>query len=307
MTKDHSAMKAMYKILTVAVVTLTIAGSARAQNADLVLGARPAGLGGAFAAVADDANAVYWNPAGLGRLDHREVSVMHWLFSDISQVMVDQAAFAQPLGSGAIGLSWVRQGAELEQGIDKTTSTMSVNSFMVAFGMPLGERVALGVTLNRTLVTSIAPTDGELAFDGGLMIKPLLDQPWTIGVTAKNVGGERVLPPYYALGSAYRFQWPTRHLLLTASMHTQENDQGIKLFSAANGEDLSFKYSGGVEFSQSFDEFAFALRGGINSRTYAAGLGLSWRMVVVDYAFVIMREDTIGDSHKFGLTYVFGR
>ncbi len=300
-------MKAMYKILTVAVAFLTVAGPAAAQNADLVLGARPAGLGGAFEAIADGADAVYWNPAGLGRLDHREVSVMHWLFSDVSQVMVDHAAFAQPLGSGAIGLSWIRQGAELEQGIDRSTSTMAVNSFLVAFGMPLGERVALGVTLNRTIVTSIAPTNGELAFDGGLMIKPLLDQNWTIGVVAKNVGGEQVLPPYYALGTAYRFQWETRHLLLTASMHTQENDQGIKVLSVANGQDLSFKYGGGLEFSQSFDDFAFALRGGINARTYAAGLGLSWRMVAVDYAFVMMREDTIGDSHKFGLTYVFGR
>ncbi len=28
-------------------------------------GARPMGMGGAFTAVADDANAPYWNPAGL--------------------------------------------------------------------------------------------------------------------------------------------------------------------------------------------------------------------------------------------------
>lgn len=299
MTKDNSAMKAMYKILTVAVVLLTVAGPAAAQNADLVLGARPQGLGGAFVAIADDANAVYWNPAGLGRLDHREATFMHWMFSEISQVTVDYAAFAQPLGSGAIGLSWTRQGAELEQGIDRDKSTMAVNSFLVSFGMPLGERVALGVTFNRTLVTSTAPTNGEVAFDGGLLIKPLLDQNWTIGVVAKNVGGEQVLPPYYLLGSAYRFQWPTRHLLLTADVHTQENIRGT--------EDYSFKYGGGLEFGQSFDDFAFALRGGINSRTYAAGLGLSWRMVQVDYAFVMMREETIGDSHKFGLTYVFGR
>ena len=31
-------------------------------------GARPLGMGGAFTAVADDANAIFWNAAGLGRL-----------------------------------------------------------------------------------------------------------------------------------------------------------------------------------------------------------------------------------------------
>jgi hypothetical protein len=292
-------MKAMYKILTVAIVTLTIAGPARAQTADLVLGARPQGLGGAFTAVADDANAVYWNPAGLGRLENGEITFMHWMFSDISQVTVDHAAFAQPLGSGAIGLSWTRQGAELEQGLEREKSTMAVNTFLVSFGLPVGERVSLGVTLNRTLVTSNAPTNGEVAFDGGLLVKPLLDEPWTVGITAKNVGGEQVLPPYYAVGTAYRFEWPNRHLLLSVDAHSQEDIRGT--------EDFSVKYGAGLEFGQRFDDFGLALRGGINSRTFAAGLGLGWRMLAVDYAFVIMREDTIGDSHKVAITYVFGR
>jgi hypothetical protein len=46
---------------------LGIAGSARAAAAQSfeVLGTRAAGMGGAFVGVADDASAVYWNPAGL--------------------------------------------------------------------------------------------------------------------------------------------------------------------------------------------------------------------------------------------------
>ena len=38
--------------------------AARAQS-DAPVGVRAAGMGGAFVAVADDASAVYWNPAGL--------------------------------------------------------------------------------------------------------------------------------------------------------------------------------------------------------------------------------------------------
>jgi len=40
-------------------------------------GARALGLGGAFVAVAADVSTVYWNPAGLSGLDHREALAMH--------------------------------------------------------------------------------------------------------------------------------------------------------------------------------------------------------------------------------------
>lgn len=40
-------------------------------------GARALGMGGAFVALADDASAVYWNPAGIVSIDRIEVEAMH--------------------------------------------------------------------------------------------------------------------------------------------------------------------------------------------------------------------------------------
>ena len=37
-------------------------------------GARPIAMGNAFSAVADDANTIYYNPAGLGRLKHPQLT-----------------------------------------------------------------------------------------------------------------------------------------------------------------------------------------------------------------------------------------
>ena len=39
------------------------------------VGVRAMGMGGAFIGVADDFTALYWNPAGLAQLDHREVHI----------------------------------------------------------------------------------------------------------------------------------------------------------------------------------------------------------------------------------------
>jgi hypothetical protein len=56
-------MMPMLARVTVAVTLLACPPGARAQSFEAV-GSRAAGMGGAFVAVADDASAAYWNPAG---------------------------------------------------------------------------------------------------------------------------------------------------------------------------------------------------------------------------------------------------
>ena len=42
---------------------------------DVSLGARPAGMGKSFVALANDSNAIYWNPAGLVRVHAHDINV----------------------------------------------------------------------------------------------------------------------------------------------------------------------------------------------------------------------------------------
>lgn len=58
-----SGMRIVQCVLAAAVLLAGLGGTARAQSFDAV-GTRAAGMGGAFVAVADDASAAYWNPAG---------------------------------------------------------------------------------------------------------------------------------------------------------------------------------------------------------------------------------------------------
>jgi hypothetical protein len=105
-------------VLTAILVMLLVASSAATKLAGEFLatgfGAKALGMGGAFVSIADDASAVYWNPAGLYMLENRQVLLMH---SQRFGGLVDYStfSFAMPLSdeagaeaSGAIGLVWLR-------------------------------------------------------------------------------------------------------------------------------------------------------------------------------------------------------
>ena len=68
-------------------------------------GARPMCMGGAFTALADDVNSLWWNPAGIARSSFSEASLSHTQF--IENVTNEYVAFVRPLSDdyGAVGLS----------------------------------------------------------------------------------------------------------------------------------------------------------------------------------------------------------
>ncbi len=82
---------------------LTVAGAARAQdratqtttstNSGFGYGARALGMGGAFIALADDASAASWNPAGIGQLVRPELTVVGSLNSAKTSAAPEERLF----------------------------------------------------------------------------------------------------------------------------------------------------------------------------------------------------------------------
>lgn len=77
------------------------AGITSATFLKIGIGARANGMGEAFCAVADDANSIYWNPAGLGVLKNKELSCMYniW-FEEIKHGFL---VYVQPFSKWALG------------------------------------------------------------------------------------------------------------------------------------------------------------------------------------------------------------
>ena len=71
---------------------LTKTGTTAAPFLKIGVGSRAIGMGGAFAATADDITAIYWNPGGLAKIYSSEATFNHvrWL----ADVNIDFAAFA---------------------------------------------------------------------------------------------------------------------------------------------------------------------------------------------------------------------
>ena len=84
---------------------------------DIGTGARPLGMGGAFVAIADDANTVLYNMAGLTQLESSEFTAMYAaLFQGMQEDNIGNSfvSYAMPAGKfGTFGLSGLMLGSNL--------------------------------------------------------------------------------------------------------------------------------------------------------------------------------------------------
>jgi len=95
--------------------SLCYAANYAGEFLNIGVGGRALGMGGAFTGLADDGTAAYWNPAGLGQLDRKELNLMYspGVVPDAvaigPQLGMDYhfLSYVHPLGNMRIGLSMV--------------------------------------------------------------------------------------------------------------------------------------------------------------------------------------------------------
>jgi hypothetical protein len=119
------------------------------------VGARPLGMGGAFTAVADNADAPYWNPAGLGWVKDSEITTMQTkLSTDADHYYI---SYVQPALGGTLGVSWIQVGlgsiTQTSSEVDKYNEVQNLsifsyfsNAYMFSYGRNLNEHVSIGLT-----------------------------------------------------------------------------------------------------------------------------------------------------------------
>ena len=289
------------------------AGTASAQFLKIAAGARGAALGEAYSALADDAFALDWNPAGLINVKTNSMVFMHSPY--LAGSYVDYLAYAETAGDvGAWGVSfkYMNYGKISEtdsSGVEIGNFTpfdSAVNvgfaCYVTGFNKDPEERFVLGAT-GKFVRSQIKGSDNTVSADIGVTMPYMFDNRFRLSLTAQNIMGtlrydkeEAPLPLILRLGSATRL---TDHFTMTADV-------------TAPRDNLPFLAMGGevkVPFGETTDVF---LRAGFNTRAIsdiggmrniALGAGARYKAYWLDYAFSPFGD--LGTVHRVSAALTF--
>ncbi len=199
------------KVLS-ALVLLTLANQVSGQSEAgaifllIAPGARAGGMGEAQVAVADDAYASYWNPAGLGFLKGSELALMrvNWLPNLADDIYYNFIAFRRQVPSlGTIGghVVYLNLGEQIRMGESADDYLGKFSSYMLAvtlsYSALLSPKSSLGLNAKvsyQHLVQLGAGaekgkgTSTDFGFDIGYLRKEFLSPRLTLGLTVTNIG-----------------------------------------------------------------------------------------------------------------------
>jgi len=268
-------------------------------------GARPLSLGNAFVALADDINAVYWNPAGLTQ--HKSVilsSMYNSYLVDMIHSNLSFTVFEPKLGlSTGLALDYVSAGQMEETTASQPQGTGRIfTPAFIALTAPFAFQPipSLSFGLNAKVLMDKIDTGEAIGYglDAGILWK--VTDNFSAGFCARNLAGtlletnlalpqaNTALASNYALGFCYRL--PSINLALDYNMPS-DNQGTINLGAEYNLKDTFF---GRIGFSTRSEENA----GG----NLGAGLGLKFGIMKLDYAYAPYAD--LGITHRlaFSLT-----
>ncbi len=293
-------------------LALSGSGTTAATFLKIAVGPRAAAMGEAYAAAAEDATAVYWNPAGLSRLAGPEYTAMHvfWL----QDIAFEHLGAALPLASGVLGasLTYLNNGTLLRSETgdqpgspDRGTFSSADWSFAGAYGLEVDRSLSLGGGV-KLFSENI---DSQASFGWALDLAFRYRLPWdgwNLGGVVQNLGpATRVqeayarLPINFKLGLAYA---PAANVLVTLDYNQLlEQDPRISLGAEYVFEEIlalraGYRYQSAVDNMEYYEGFGSSALSGLS-----AGLGLRYEDFRVDYAFV--PYGFLGSTHRIGLTY----
>jgi len=294
---------------------------AGAQSLLIAPGARSDGMGRAFVAVANDANAIWWNPGALAFTTGHDVSTMYTkLVPDLANdVFFSYTSYAQHVeGWGGIGfslgyLSYGKSMATDQDGNDLGEFTSYELAPTLAYGTELMKGMGLGVALKLVRV-DLAPGDltqdqrpgrgTTFAADLGMLYK-LPQWKSSLGLVLQNLGPNIAyidqdqsdpLGRNAKLGAAVTpFETEMYRVLVTADVNKSLLKDGAWIEDV--GGEFEFNRLLAVRAGYIYDP-----RGTIRDMTY--GLGLNYHGIRIDYASVPQSE-FLARVNRFSASYHF--
>ncbi len=294
-------------------------GTTGATFLKIEAGARPVAMGGAFVAVADDANTTYWNPAGLAYLEEREITAMHneW----IEGMRYEFLGYVQPIKSekGAQGFGISATGLYTTGLEQRSTETQEPEGTFAAYDIAVAGAYACKISKTISIGANVKlihqKIESETAWGGAIDIGLLYRVPrprgrfsrdiLQVGFVVQNIGPpikfvkeSDPLPLNVKAGIAkiYDLSSIKSEVILAC-------DVNAPIDNVPNGHF-------GVEFVyKKMKDIALAARAGYKTNTIkdlnalsglSAGAGFVWKRMAIDYVWVPYGD--LGNTHRISLT-----
>ncbi len=174
-------------------------GTVAAAFLEIPVGAKSAGMGGAFVSIANDVSALYWNVAGIVNLDRNEIMGIHTRW--IGETSFDYAGLVIPFGeAGAFGVSFTSlsmddmkvRTVEKPEGTGEYFSAGDI-SIGLSYAFTLTERFAIGFTGKYVQQSIWHMTASAFALDAGTTFRTDLFNGMVIGASISNFGTQMKL------------------------------------------------------------------------------------------------------------------
>ena len=334
-------MKRRVGQITTAVLSLWLAaGNAQAQTVvakyagefiSLGVGARALGMGGAFAALAGDVTAGYWNPAGLARIDYPQFILMHDAeFGGL--VNNDYGAVAIPVGEKtSLGLSVIRVGVDdiadtRNAGVDANGNVTydpaqftridpsRVTYFNAAdwavyfsYARRQSESFSYGASVKLIRRDLAEYSAMGIGFDIGVWYSPLENlalganaQDVTTTLVAWSTGRNELIAPTLKLGAAYFLDAPGGRI--TPALDGDVRFENRQTASTAHVGPVSLDLHGGLEYA--FRDLV-ALRVGYSDvKQLTLGAGVHFPKLNIDYSFARFGgADQLDNTHRISIMF----
>ncbi|OGS17577.1 MAG: hypothetical protein A3J83_04375 [Elusimicrobia bacterium RIFOXYA2_FULL_40_6] len=272
------------------------------------VGARSAGLGNAFTAIANDATAINWNAGGLSQVKQKEVVAMHSQW--IADTNLDYIGFGVPVRNAVIGASLVclsQSGLEGRDANGAQTDDFGASDLAVTFSYSRqvklnANKVGLGINMKMLRQQIASDQAYGVAFDMGALYYTK-SMPLSFGLSLQNIGTQMKfideaynLPLSVTAGVGYNVGYVT--IGLDVKQELYENKTTISMgteFTPINTLAIRAGYL--MNQAISTGNTADTLNG------LGAGLGINLLGMKTDYSFV--PYGALGNTHKISFSSKF--
>jgi len=307
-------------ILMISLSSVFAEDNAAAAYQLLGIDARSIGMGGTGAAFLDNVSSAFLNPAALADVKRIELTTstrqnMEW---DKSQTA---AALGFVIPTGYVAIHWQNAGVKGLEGYDSSgSSTGEFDNMEHALGISYATRLGrFNFGLSPKMYLSNIEDESKTGFGLDLGTVYHLNRYFNLGFAVRDLvsdyDGDGTKVPREFIPAIAAFPFPG--LVLAADLAGRDDFSEPKLRIGAEywlgvrddseiGSSLSgIRIRENATWTNILSDTQAGIRAGVNDGAFAAGFGLRFKMLELNYAYQMARESYLNDNHLYSLLLRF--